>query len=77
LLLASASARTSDWAMVQMADVSRDGAGPFLFLEPEEMVRYFGTIEYFWIISTEERETCLVGFLGQIFKRPSCGIILS
>jgi hypothetical protein len=24
--------------MVQMADASRDGAGPFLFLEPEEMV---------------------------------------
>jgi len=24
--------------MVQMADASRDGVGPFLFLEPEEMV---------------------------------------
>ena len=48
-------------------DASRDGAGPFLFLEPEAMVLAalgLWSIEYFWSISAEEREACLVIFLG-------------
>jgi hypothetical protein len=71
-------ARTSDWAMVQMADASRDGAGPFLFLEPEEMgmvlavLLGLSNISGVFPLKRGER-TCLVVLLGQIFKRPFVG----
>lgn len=58
------SARTSDWAMVQMQVVT---SGTLPFLEPEAMVLAalgLWSIEYFWSISAEEREACLVIFLG-------------
>lgn len=50
--------------MVQMQVVT---SGTLPFLEPEAMVLAalgLWSIEYFWSISAEEREACLVIFLG-------------
>jgi hypothetical protein len=64
--------------MVQMADGSRDGTGPFLFLEPEEMVlAVLLELSNISGVFPLKRETCLVVFWDRYSNAPSCGIILS